>query len=119
MIDELEVKRQIVHLMKGAKPPTIIKHAGQVNEAMVNGRVMKRFSLIFIPTIGTVKAAPTDNHFVFRDERVIGWTLFCTCGSPAIVLADRKVLDSLGSSDRELLVCFHQAMRRRHADGSQ
>lgn len=118
--DDAKVKQEIVHMMKGTKAPTVIKHAGQVNEAEVDGITIKRYPLIFIPTIGTVKAAPTDNHFVFRDARRLGWTLFCTCGSPSVVISDPEVLGALGSSDRQLLVCFYQAahMDHRHADGS-
>jgi hypothetical protein len=72
--------------LETAKPPNIIHHRGDLNRVTSDGVEFVRQEYVFIPSIGKVKCAPYDNHFVYRDARKLGWVLFCTCGSPAVVI---------------------------------
>ncbi len=90
--------------LKQAKPPAIIHHRGDLNKVTSDGVAFFRKESIVLSGIGNVKCAPYDDHFVFRDARKIGWTTFCTCGSPAVVL-NYDAYKEHGSSQGALLVC--------------
>lgn len=73
----------------------------------------------------SVLCAPYDNHFIFEDLSHIGWTLFCTCGSPAAIVGYQVYKDDASPTPRlvdtipgELLVCIHHATYGKHLDGS-
>jgi len=104
----------------GDKRLNIVKHAGDLKVAYVDGdRPVYRSDKIFIQDIGLVNCAPYNNHFVFRhlfDSR--GWSLWCSCGSPAGVVGyDAYQKDA--SKGKELIVCLHHAGYSTHLDGSK
>ena len=109
----------------GSKQLKVIKHAGDLNSALLeeDGTTVHRSQSITIPNMGTITCAPYDNQFVFRHiyekngTPVRNWTLFCTCGSPAVVTGyDGYAKDaSMGTA---MVVCYHHATHNRHADGS-
>ncbi|MBT7009111.1 hypothetical protein HN960_01580 [Candidatus Peregrinibacteria bacterium] len=99
--------------MKTAKPPNIIHHRGDLNRVTSDGKEFVRQEHVFIPSIGKVKCTPYDNHFVYRDARKLGWVLFCTCGSPAVVV-NYDAYKQHGSSQGALLVCKHHTDNNKH-----
>jgi hypothetical protein len=102
---------------KDAKPPKIVRSVGDLNTVIADGEPFYRHDKIRIPDMGNILCAPYDNHFVFRDTRKLGWTLFCTCGSVAVVIGyDAYKKDA--SPGPEMLVCYAHAGGNRHADGS-
>lgn len=105
-------------VMKSATAPKVIKHAGEVNWAEVNGERVFRQEAITIPDMGTFRCAPTDNHFVYRYTKRLGWTLFCTCGSPAVIV-DPDAYKHLGGNQGKMIVCYSLLLSKRHSDGSQ
>lgn len=109
---------KVQEVMQSAKAPKIIHHAGQVNSAEVDGIIIERQESIYIPDFGLVTCAPTDNHFVFRDIRHKGWTLFCTCGSPAVITG-YDAYKNLGSPSYNgmMLVCKSMLDTMRHQSG--
>lgn len=105
-------------IMQSSTPPKVVKHAGEVNWAEVNGEKVYRQEYITIPEMGTFRCAPTDNHFVYRYTKRMGWTLFCSCGSPAVIV-DPEAYKHLGGNQGKMIVCYYLLNTRRHADGSQ
>lgn len=104
----------------GDKQLKVNRVAGDLQKAYLEdeGVYVYRRKNIFIEDIGLINCAPMDNHFIFR--RVFknrGWTLWCTCGSPAVV-AGYSGYKKDASASGELLVCFHHANYNLHADGS-
>lgn len=104
----------------GDKQLKIVKHVGDLKVAYVDGdKPVYRSEKLFIQDIGLVNCAPYDNHFVFRylfNNR--GWSLWCSCGSPAGVVGyDAYKKDA--SKGSELLVCLHHAGYNSHLDGSK
>lgn len=97
--------------------PKIIRNAGQLNSVVSDGRTFRRVETISLKGIGRVKCAPYDNHFVFYDARHLGWTTFCTCGSPAVVVSP-DAYKHLGSNQGQLLICLIHTQTNRHADGA-
>ena len=98
-------------------PPKVVRHAGDLNSVIVDGMPITREEKVYIPGIGMVACAPYDNHFVYRTARHLGWTLFCTCGSPAVV-AGYDAYKNDASSQGQLLLCLVHASSGKHADGS-
>jgi hypothetical protein len=109
---------KVKSVMQNATAPKIIHHAGQVNQVEVDGLIIERQDSIYINDIGLVACAPTDNHFVFRDARRLGWTLFCTCGSVAVVTGF-DAYKHLGSPSYNgmMLVCKSMLDTSRHQSG--
>jgi len=105
-------------MLASAKPPVIIKHAGTVNSAISDGQTVFRRKMIKIKGIGSVKTAPYDNHFVYYQSKRIGNVLYCTCGSPAVVVG-YDVYKNNASQQGAMLVCLHHATTGKHMDGSQ
>lgn len=99
------------------KAPKIVRHVGQLNSVMSDGREFKRQELIYIPNMGVIKTTPYDNHFVFRDDRRKGWTLFCTCGYAAVVVG-YEAYKKDASDQGAMMVCLMHAQTGKHADGS-
>lgn len=100
-------------VMKNTSPPSIIHHRGELKKVTSDGIEIHRKEIVYIPNIGNVKCAPYDMHFVFRDARRLGWTLFCTCGSPAVIL-NYDAYKKDASSQGALLVCFEHAKSGKH-----
>lgn len=122
MSDDLYVS-QFKKVMKGATPPKIVRNVGELNMVEVEGEKIYRQENIFIgdpndpDAIGLVKCQPTDNHFVYRYAKRLGWTTFCTCGSPAVVVG-YDAYKKLGSNDGAMLVCMHLLYNKKHQDNS-
>ena len=71
-----------------------------------------------------IKCAPMDNHFIFRHvykkngKPTRGWTLWCTCGGPAVITDYRGYYHNNSTDNGQLLICYHHAMYGKHMDGS-
>lgn len=114
-------KNQMVQdAIKHTLPPKVVRHAGELNWVEVDGIRMDRKEFIDIPDIGRIKCAPTDNHFVYRlDPKIFhrpGWTLFCTCGSPSVIV-NYDAYKELGSDEGAMLVCMSMVSTGRHQSG--
>lgn len=104
----------------------IIRSRNNLNLAeTVNGKRVQRQEKIWMPEYGRyVMSAPYDNHFTFVDNSNLGWTLFCTCGSPAGIVGFRAYEQNAsptsgeGIMPGELLVCIHHTQFNKHLDGS-
>lgn len=103
-----------------AKAPTIVRSVGDRNRVVANGKEFTRQKSIIIPGMENknIQCAPYDNHFIFRDTRSLGWTLFCSCGAPAVVVGYNAYRKDASKNQGELLVCYAHAQTNRHADGS-
>lgn len=103
-------------------PPKIVRSVGDLKSVVVDGKVFYRQDKIHISGIGDVKCSPMDNHFIFRDDRRRGWTLFCTCGSPAAVFNYDAYKNDASQQGAMLLCMFHcgavTGVPGKHADGS-
>lgn len=101
--------------------PSVIKHWNDPNNAVtLNGIPVRREKSIWLDSYQTwLPVLPQSMHFCFRDMSVPrGTTLFCTCGSPAIVVgyeAYRKYNSYLGA---EVIACHHFIQYGQHSDGS-
>ena len=103
----------IQNALKSASPLNVVHHLGDLNRVTVDGQTFYRQEKIFIPGIGTVKCTPYDNHFTMRDSRKIGWTLFCTCGAPAVVI-NYDVYKGDASAQGALLACMEHTQSGKH-----
>lgn len=104
----------------------IIKSRSGVDVAETsNGNRVRRSEKIFFPEAGrSIACAPYDNHFVFVDNSNLGWTTFCTCGSPAVIVGyqvykndgspTKKEFDTIAG---EMLICYHHASFGKHLTG--
>lgn len=103
-------------------PPTIVRSVGDLKSVIADGKTFHRQDKILVPDIGVVTVAPYDNHFIYRDTRRLGWTLFCTCGSPAAVFNYDAYKDSASRQGAMLLCMMHagavNGVFGKHADGS-
>lgn len=103
-------------------PPKIVRSIGDLKSVVADGKTFYRQDRIYIPGIGNVKCAPMDNHFIYRDTRRIGWTLFCTCTSPAAVFNYDAYKHDASYSGTMLLCMMHcgavTGIPGQHADGS-
>lgn len=101
--------------------PTIIKHFNDPNNAVtLSGHQVRREKSIWLPSHSSwLPVLQTSMHFCFRDPTVPrGTTLFCTCGSAAIVVgyeAYHKYSSYIGS---EVITCHHFIQYGVHSDGS-
>lgn len=109
----------------GDKQIKVVRHAGDLKSAYLpeDGTTVNRQEKVAIEDMGLVVCAPYDGHFVYRHvykkkgKVVRGWTLWCTCSSPAVVTGyDGYSKDA--SMGAPMLVCYHHATYNRHADGS-
>jgi hypothetical protein len=118
MINKAPDKQQaVLAAFKDAKPPKIVRVVGDLNSIIADNKRFYRHDRIHIPDMGNILCASYDNQFIFRDTRKLGWTLFCSCGSVAVVVGyDAYKKDA--SAGPEMLVCYAHAGGNRHADGS-
>lgn len=105
-------------------PPKIIMHYGDLKNAEIDGKTFYPTKEIFVPNMGTFSCIDYGNHFIFRDTRRIGWTIFCTCGSPAAVLGYNDYKYGTSINKGQMIACLFHAGQvtgnsGRHADGSQ
>lgn len=103
-------------------PNNIIKHHGDPNKAFTLGGIeVQREEKIFLTSYNQwFNVIQTSMHFCFRDATVPrGTTLFCTCGSPAIIVG-YEVYHKLNSTyiGNEAITCHSLIQNGRHADGS-
>lgn len=103
----------VEQILRNTKPPAIIHHLGDLKKVTVDGKTFKRQEEIFISSFGMVKCAPYDNHFLFYDTSHLGWSLFCTCGSTAVVVG-YDVYKKDASNQGALLICYINATTRKH-----
>lgn len=97
--------------------PKVVRHVGQLNWVEVNGERIERQEQIRMGEYGVVKCAPYDNHLVYRYTKRKGWTTFCSCGSPAVIVG-YDAYKQMASPQGMLLVCLAHMTTGRHADGS-
>jgi hypothetical protein len=118
MSDDLYVN-QFKKVMQNAKPPTIVRSVGELNKVESDGKYFYRVPQIPVADMGEIKCAPYDNHFIYKDSRRLGWVLFCTCGSPAVVVGYEGYRGQ-ATNEGALLVCMFAAMDpgHKHNDGS-
>ena len=105
----------------------IIRARNNLNVAeTIHGTRVRRQEKIYFSQIGrSIACAPMDNHFVFEDNKQMGWTLFCTCGAPGVIVGYQVYKQDASPSSKEkdtiageLIVCFHHATYNCHLDGS-
>lgn len=113
----------------GDKKIKVIRHAGDLNKIILeDGVVVTRSELVYAgQDIGMVRAAPYDNHFIFRhvfkkNGMPYGWAIWCTCGSPAAAV-NYDAYKNDASNQGTMLVCLFHAGQvtgeaGHHADGS-
>jgi len=103
----------------GDKQLKINRVAGDLKKAYLeDGVTVYRQDYINIDGIGRVKCSPMDNHFVFRHLfKDRGWSLWCTCGSPAAVHGYSAYARD-ASAQGQMLLCMHHATYNKHGDGS-
>lgn len=102
-------------------PNKIIRSHNDPKKAVtLAGIEVRREERIFLPSYqGWFPVLQTSMHFCFRDASMPrGTTLFCTCGSPAIIVgydAYKKHSSYLGN---EVISCHSFIQYGQHADGS-
>jgi hypothetical protein len=118
-------------LLKGLNPVKIIKIAGDLKKATLEGNIpVSRQENIYINSeYGTVAVAHYDNHFIFRDpmyERKVGRSmLMCTCGSIGVVVGAKDYANNASPTTGkdsthpgQMIVCLLHQKNGKHADGS-
>lgn len=105
----------------GDKKIQIVRHVGDLQSAYLpqDGITVKREVSIVIKDMGVFSCAGYDNHFIFRHVfRDRGWSLWCTCGSPACVTGyDAYAKDA--SPSGQMIICMHHGNFNKHMDGSK
>jgi hypothetical protein len=101
-------------------PQVVRNHNDPYKAITLNGVPIFRQKEIFLPSHHThVPVLQTSMHFCFRDSsRPRGSTLFCTCGSMAVVVgyeAYHRVNSFIG---HEVIACHNYIQYGKHADGS-
>lgn len=99
----------------------VIRNSGDPNHAKtLQGLPVQREKQIWIPSHNRyVPVLQTSMHFCYRDPSVVrGSTLFCTCGSPAVIVGYEAYRSLTSFIDNEVLVCYHYIQYKVHSDGS-
>lgn len=98
-------------------PPKVVRSIGDLKSAEVDGKTFYRQQQLYLgDDLGIVKCSPMDNEFIFVDGRRKGWTTFCTCGSPAVIVG-YDVYSRDASAQGMMLVCYHHAAYGVHLGG--
>lgn len=103
------------------RPNKIIRsHNDPRNATTLGGHKVCREETIYLPSHqANLPVLQTSMHFCFRDPTVRrGTTLFCTCGSAAVVVgyaAYKRLNSYIGS---EVIACHNYIQYGVHADGS-
>ena len=101
-------------------PQVVRGHNDPKRAWTLHGDLVERQKEIYLPSYRqNLPVLQTSMHFCFRDPSVPrGTTLFCTCGSPSIVVgyeAYRKYQSFMGM---EVVACHNFIQYGVHADGS-
>ena len=102
-------------------PNNIIRNHNDPNNAVTLGGIaVRREEKIFLPSYRQwFPVLPTSMHFCFRDaSHARGITLFCTCGSFAIVVGYEAYKDLNSYIGNEVIACHSYIQNRIHSDGS-
>lgn len=109
----------------GDKKIQIVRNVGDLNSAYLpeDGTTIHRAKSITIKDIGIINCATYDQHFLYHHryikngKPIRGWTLWCTCSSPSVVVGyDAYAKDA--SKSGAMIVCYMHATTGRHADGT-
>lgn len=99
----------------------VIRNHNDPNHARtLGGRDVYREKEIYLPSYhSNLPVLQTSMHFCFRDaSQPRGSTLFCTCGSPAIVVGYEGYKMYQSFIGNEVISCLHFIQYGRHSDGS-
>ena len=101
--------------------PTIIRNHNDPNHAVtLGGHHVERIHEMYLPSHRQVfPVLQTSMHFCFRDPSVPrGSTLFCTCGSAAIIVGFHAYEKYQSFMGNEVVACHNFIQYGVHADGS-
>lgn len=101
--------------------PNIIRRAGDARDTRtLNGREVRRQDSIYLKSHNAViPVLQTSMHFCYHDgSRPRGTTLFCTCGSPAIVVGYEAYRNLNSYIGNEVIACHSYIQYGKHSDGS-
>jgi hypothetical protein len=99
----------------------VIRNTGDPNNAKtLNGKPVRREKELWLPSYNSfIPVLQTSMHFCYHDPSVPrGTTLFCTCGSPAIVVGYEAYRDLQSYMGNEVIVCHHYIQYKVHSDNS-
>lgn len=101
-------------------PQVVRNHNDPHNATTLNGVPVHREERIYLPSYQQwFHTLPTSMHFVFRDASAPrGSTLFCTCGSAAIIVGYEAYKNLNSYIEREVIACHNYIQYGVHADGS-
>lgn len=103
----------------------IIKFRGDRKEARIrlpNGNEydVERVDRMYVEHYGMVTCAPYQEHFIFqqKDTRVIGASLLCTCGSPAVIIGPKQYARTRHQASPQgyMLCCQSEYETGKHAE---
>ena len=96
--------------LSNAKPIKVIHFRGDLNKVKFDGKTWIRQEYIYMgENFGLVKCTPYDDHFILYDPSRMGWTTFCTCGSPAVIIGYNDYKKD-ASPQGKLLACYLHAV---------
>lgn len=101
--------------------PQVIRNHNDPNNAItLNGKPVRREKEIYLPSHqAIIPVLQTSMHFCFRDPSIPrGTTLFCTCGSMAIVAGYEAYKHLNAFIGNEVISCHHYIQFGVHSDGS-
>lgn len=99
----------------------VIKHWNDPNNAItLNGLPVRREKEIFLRSRqARIPTLPQSMHFCFVDTTVPrGTTLFCTCGSPAVIVGYEAYKNMNSYIGSEVIACHYLVQYGVHSDGS-
>lgn len=101
--------------------PQVIRNINDPTKAKtLNGKPVQREKELWLPSYQAyVPVLQQSMHFCYHDPNIPrGTTLFCTCGSPSVVVgyeAYKKYQSFMGN---EVIACHHFIQYGVHSDGS-
>ena len=101
--------------------PSIIRGAGDPKHTLtLNGRPVERQDRIYVPSYSSwIPVLPQSMHFIYRDDsRPRGSTLYCTCGSPGIIVGYEAYEKYNAFIGNEVIACHSFIQYGHHADNS-
>lgn len=98
----------------------IRNHNDPKNATTLDGKHVQREEQIFLPTYRQwFPVLQTSMHFCFRDaSHPRGSTIFCTCGSPAIIVGFDAYKTHSSYLGNEVIACHSFIQYGVHSDGS-
>jgi len=92
--------------LSNAKPINVIHFRGDLDKVKFNGKTWRRQESLYMgENFGLVKCTPYDDHFILYDPDHLGWTTFCTCGAPAVVIG-YSAYKADASAQGKMLACY-------------